>query len=151
MKIRFRHAAAGLLAAFALLAAPAAMARSAWNVGLNFGYPGVSIGYGKWGGHRHHGSWGASLSYRAPVYGGWNYYAPRSYYRPYPAPRYYGSYYAPVVYGRTYHSAPRYYGSGYAAPVRIHEGPRQVVRDSTRGTGYARHRAEYYDRSGYGR
>lgn len=151
MKIRFRHAAAGLLAAFALLAAPVAMARSAWNVGLNFGYPGVSIGYSNWSG-RHHGGWGASWSYRSPAYyGGWNYYAPRSYYSYYPAPRYYGGYYAPVVYRPAYYPAPRYYGSGYAAPVRIHAGPRQVVRDSTRETGYARHRAEYYDRSGYGR
>ena len=88
MSSRLRFVLPALLIVAAFACAPSAFARSHWNVGVNFGFPGVSIGYSDYG-HRGHG-WGGNY------YGG--YYAPVRY--------------RPVYYGPSYHAA-AYYGPGY--------------------------------------
>lgn len=149
MSIRLRFVLPALLIVAAFACAPAAFARSHWNVGVNFGFPGVSIGYSDYG-HRGHG-WGGN--YHGGFYG--SYYAPVRY-----RPVYYGpSYYGPAYYG------PSYYGYGgsyyYSRPVgsvvyydreppRRYRETRRYDDRGYRDDGYreARHgrRATYYDR-----
>lgn len=160
MSNRLRFVLPALLVVAAFACAPAAFARSHWNVGVNFGFPGVSIGYSDYG-HRGHG-WGGNYYGGVSYYGG-GYYGGG-----------YGSYYAPVRYRPAYYGpsyyGPSYYGYGgsyyYSRPVGSvvyydREPPRryrEVRRYDDRGyrdegyrdDGYreARHgrRATYYDR-----
>ncbi|NCT68143.1 MAG: hypothetical protein GXC76_10975 [Rhodanobacteraceae bacterium] len=146
MRNTFRYMVLGLLMAAGVAAAPAAFARSHWNVGINLGFPGVSIGYSDC---RHCGyGWGGNY-----VYGSYAY-AP-AYYAP--APAYYS--YSPAYYGPNYYSYPSY-GTVYYSdrPVRrVYHSERRyddVGRYHDRGghrdgRDYG-HRATYYDR-GYRR
>jgi hypothetical protein len=153
-RLRFLLPALLVVAAFAV--APAAFARSHWSVGVNLGFPGVSIGYADYG-HRGHG-WGGNY------YGGYGGYA--GYYGGHHAPVYYRpAYYGPTWYGPTYYG-PRYYGYGgsayYSRPVgsvvyydheprrhhrrvELHDGYRDRPDDGYRDGGQDR-RASYYDR-----
>ncbi|HEX7769213.1 MAG TPA: hypothetical protein VF422_04205 [Dokdonella sp.] len=156
MSNRLRFVLPALLAVAAFAFAPVAFARSHWSVGVNLGFPGVSIGYADYG-HRGHG-WGGNYYYGG-YYGG--YHASRHYHGSYYGPSWYGAgYYAPIYYG------PRYYGYGgayyYSRPAASvvyydREPPRryrEVRRYEERGyqdDGYyreSRHgrRATYYDR-----
>lgn len=125
MRKKLRIALAGLLVAAGFALAPAAFARSHWNVGINLGFPGISLGYSDC---RHCG-WGGNY-----VYGG--------YYGGYYAPAYYGPVYRPVYYDypvrRVYRTTTRYYG-----PDRYYD---RGYRDYDRGRDYGRGRASYYDR-----
>lgn len=126
MRNKIRLVIFGVLVAAGFALAPAAFARSHWNVGINIGLPGVSLGYSDC---RHCGWGGGYYGYA---------YAPRYYAPAYYAPAY--TYYAPAPYG---------YGYGY--PVR---GAVYYSRPVYRGhvyhdRGYAQ-RARYYDRGGYG-
>lgn len=100
---RLALACALFVAAFA--AAPLASARSHWNVGINLGFPGVSLGYSDC---RHCGSWG--IGYAGPAYyGGFG----RSWYRPVRRAYVTGWYAPPVAYYPpvrrvTYHRVTRY-------------------------------------------
>lgn len=146
MRNTFRYMVLGLLIAAGVALAPAAFARSHWNVGINLGFPGVSIGYSDC---RHCGyGWGGNY-----VYGGYSY-AP-AYYAP--APVYYApAYYGPAYYGPTYYSYPAYGAVYYSdRPVRrAYYSERRY--DSGRYYDHGRdgrdygHRARYYDR-GYHR
>jgi hypothetical protein len=153
-RLRFLLPALLVVAAFAV--APAAFARSHWSVGVNLGFPGVSIGYADYG-HRGHG-WGGNY------YGGYGGYA--GYYGGHHAPVYYRpAYYGPTWYGPTYYG-PRYYGYGgsayYSRPVgsvvyydheprrhhrrvELHDGYRDRPDDGYRD-GRQDRRASYYDR-----
>lgn len=128
-----RLAVLGLLVIAGLAFAPASFARGHhhghWNVSLNFGYPGVGIGYSNYG-------WGGGY-YSA-------YYAPTYYYRPvyYGYPAYYSSYYYDRPYYRTTYRRV-HYDRGYRSYDR---GYRSYDRGYDRGY----HRASYYDR-GYRR
>ena len=149
MSNRLRFVLPALLVVAAFAFAPAAFARSHWSVGVNLGFPGVSIGYSDYG-HRGHG-WGGN--YYGGFYG--SYYAPIHYRTSYYAPVYYGpAYYGPSYYGyggSYYYSRPAgnvvYYDR--EPPRRYREVRRYDDRDY-RDDGYreVRHdrRATYYDR-----
>ncbi len=127
---RTRIALFGIVVAAGLAMTPAAFARSHWNVGVNIGFPGISIGYANCcRGGRYYGG------YAAPVYYGSAYYSP-AYYPSY----YYDSY--PYYPARVeyYDSRPAYRGDrGYYR--HGHD------RDSRGYRDYG-HRATYYDRDG---
>lgn len=149
MSIRLRFVLPALLVVAAFACAPAAFARSHWNVGVNFGFPGVSIGYSDYG-HRGHG-WGGN--YYGGFYG--SYYAPVRY-----RPAYYGpSYYGPAYYGPSYYGygGSYYYSRPVGSVVYYDREPPRRYRETRRydDRGYrddghreARHgrRATYYDR-----
>lgn len=118
-----RYAVLGLLFAAGLVFAPASFARGHhghWNVSLNFGFPGVAVGYSNYG-------WGG--------YGG--------YYGSYYSPAYYG-YSAPVVYRSVYYDRPYYrsYRSHVSYDRGYSYGRDRGYRDYDRGY----RRASYYDR-----
>jgi hypothetical protein len=119
---RLALACALFVAAFA--AAPLASARSHWNVGINLGFPGVSLGYSDC---RHCGSWGVG----------------------YAAPAYYGGYYG--GYGRSWYRPVRraYVASWYAPPVAYYPPLRRVTYH--RVTRYSHRDGRYDDRYGYDR
>lgn len=145
---RIRNLVLGLLVVAGFVFAPVSFARSHWNVGVNIGLPGISLG---WSDCRHCGhGWGG------------NYYYGASYYSPYYAP----AYYAPAYYAPAYYSYPAYYGSVRYYDRPYYRGHYTSYRASYRG-GYDRggryyqdrgrdgygdygRRASYYDR-GYGR
>ncbi|MEO7430954.1 MAG: hypothetical protein ABIR62_02795 [Dokdonella sp.] len=142
MFTKVRFAAFGVLVAASFALAPAAFARSHWNVGVSIGLPGIGIGYSDYG--RHGRGWGgnyyggASYGYGGGYYGG--VYAP--------APVYYSpSYYAPAYYAPAYYNGGGYYGG---TSVRYSDRPshRYYDRHESRGRDGG-HRASYYDRSGY--
>lgn len=128
-----RYAVLGLLFAAGLVFAPASFARGHhghWNVSLNFGFPGVAVGYSNYGwGGGYGGYYGGYTSYYSPAYYGYG-------------PAYYG-YSAPVVYRSAYYDRPYYrsyrshgsYDRGYSY------GRDRGYRDDR---GYRR--ASYYDR-----
>jgi hypothetical protein len=137
-KVRF--ALFGLLVAAGFALAPAAFARSHWNVGIGIGLPGVNIGYSdcRHCGRGYYG--GGYASFYSPTYYAPAYYAPAySYYEPadYGYPAYGAVYYDRPVYRHRYHVG-RYEGRGHHRDY---------------GRGYDRdggHRARYYDRdNGY--
>jgi len=122
---KFRYVVFALLVA-ACFAAPAAFARSHVSVGVNLGFPGVSLGYSDC---RHCG-WGYGYStYYAPAYYAPTYYAPAPVYYDYPA---YGSVY---YYDRPYRG---HYRGGYGRGYDRHDHGRRDYG----------HRASYYDRGG---
>ncbi|MBA8883150.1 hypothetical protein [Dokdonella fugitiva] len=143
MRKSVRTVVMGLLVAAGLALAPAAFARSHWNVGIGIGLPGISIGYSDchhcgrgWGGNYYYG--GYYSSYYAPVYYGPTYYGPSYYDTAYYGP----AYYYPRYYGVRYYDRPShgYHGHGYRG---------HGYRDGGHhGRDYG-HRATYYDRSGY--
>ena len=131
MRNTFRYMLVGLLIAAGVALAPAAFARSHWNVGINLGFPGVSIGYSDC---RHCGyGWGGNYAY-----GGYAY-AP-AYYAP--APVYYAP--APVYYGPAYYGASSYSYPSYGA---VYYSDRPVRRAYYSERRYDSGR--YYDRGGY--
>lgn len=150
MSNRLRSMLPALLVVAAFAVTPAAFARSHWSVGVNLGFPGVSIGYSDHG-YRGHG-WGGN--YYGGMYG--SYYAPSYYRSVYYAP----SYYAPRHYGPSHYGyGGSYYYSRPASNVVYYdrEPPRrhrEVRRYDDRGYGddgyhrESRHgrRATYYDR-----
>jgi hypothetical protein len=139
----FRLAVLGLLIVTGLAFAPASFARGGhhhghWNVSLNFGYPGVGIGYSNWGGGRYYGGYSAPVYYDyGPTY--------------YSYPRYYGSYYYDRPYYRSYNRHRHYdrgysYDRGYRNYDRGYRSYDRGYRNYDRGY----QRANYYDR-GYRR
>ncbi|GAA0704231.1 hypothetical protein [Dokdonella soli] len=151
MRSRVRFSLFGLLIAAGLALAPSAFARGHWSVGINLGFPGVSLGYASgchhcgWGGY-----YGGYAQYYAPAYYAPAYYAPAYYAPAYYAPGYYDYGYAAPV----YYSAPAYGAVYYDAPVRTYYSGRYYDRGdrSYRGRDRDRdygHRASYYDRDGY--
>lgn len=143
---RFRFAVLGLLIAVGFAFAPASFARSHWNVGVNIGFPGFSLGYSDC---RHCGrGWGGNY------YGGYysSYYAPAYYAPTYYAPAYYSS---PAYYGSVYYDRPYYrshysnrYDRGYSDRGyrgRGYDGRSSNGRGYDRGRDYGQ-RATYYDR-----
>jgi hypothetical protein len=137
MFTKVRFAVSGLLVAASLALAPAAFARSHWNVGVNIGLPGIGIGFSDYG--RHGRGWGGNY------YGGGYYGYGGGYYGGYvAAPVYYSpAYYAPAYYGPSYYGGSVYYSD--RPSHRYYD--RHDRRDDRRGN-YG-HRASYYDRSGY--
>jgi hypothetical protein len=137
MRNTVRFAVFGLLIAASFVLAPAAFARGHWNVGVNIGLPGVSLGYSDC---RHCG-WGGNY------YGG-------GYYSGYYAPAYYApAYYEPAYYGPSYYSYPAYgavYYGGYGgrSSHRYYDRGRDHHYRDDRGRGDYGHRATYYDRGG---
>lgn len=142
MRNKLRIAFAGLLVAASLAFAPAAFARSHWNVGINLGFPGVSLGYSS--GCRHCG-WGGNYVYGG-YYGG---------YSGYYAPAYYGPVYRPVYYDYPTYYSPVYYSAPvrrvYRTTTRYYETDRYYDRDRAYDRGYNGRRATYYDRGYYSR
>lgn len=147
----------GILVAVGLALAPSAFARSHWNVGVNLGFPGVSIGYsGNHGHHRGHGyGWGGNY-YGGGHYGyGLGYRG--GYYSSYAAPAYYGGYYGGGYYGPSYSYGASYRSYPVSRVVYYDQRPvRRVYRserhysyrdDDDRGhRGDYANRATYYDR-----
>jgi hypothetical protein len=149
MRKSIRSFVMGVLVAAGLALAPAAFARSHWNVGIGIGLPGISIGYSDcrhcgrgWGGNYYYGGgyYGGYSSYYAPAYYGPTYYSPSYYDAGYYGPSYYYPSYGVRYYDRPSH---RYYGNGY----RDHGYRDGGYRHHDRGD-YG-HRASYYDRDGY--
>ncbi|HEY6941602.1 hypothetical protein [Dokdonella sp.] len=149
MRKSVRSFALGVLVVAGMALAPAAIARSHWNVGIGIGLPGLSIGYSDC--HHCGRGWGGNYSYAGGYYGG----------------GYYGSYYAPVYYGPSYYAAD-YYSPSYYEPsyypgyysVRYYDRPSHRYygghgrRDHDGGHRHRDrddygHRASYYDRDGY--
>jgi len=139
MRTKVRFALFGLLVAAGFALAPAAFARGHLSIGVNLGFPGVSLGYSDcrhcgWGGNYYYG--GGYATYYAPSY-----------------------YAAPVYYGPSYYSYPAYSSVYYSAPVgRVHYSDRyrdRGYRGYRDGGHYYRdgggHRATYYDRGNYRR
>lgn len=150
MRKSIRSFVMGVLVAAGLALAPAAFARSHWNVGIGIGLPGVSIGYSDchhcgrgWGGNYYYGG-GYYSSYYAPAYYGPTYYGPTYYDAGYYGPSYYYPSYGVRYYDRPSH---RYYGNGYRDHGYRDHGYRDGgYRHHDRGD-YG-HRASYYDRDG---
>lgn len=150
MSNRLRFVLPALLVVAAFAFAPTAFARSHWSVGVNLGFPGVSIGYSDYG-HRGHG-WGGNYygGYRGGYYGA--YYSPAHYHGGWHGPSWYGAgYYGPSYYG---FGGSYYYSSRPAAsvvyydrePPRRYREVRRYQNDGYRDDGYQGRRATYYDR-----
>jgi len=134
-KYSVRFALLSLLAAFAF--APSAFARSHWNVGINVGGPGFSVGYSDC---RHCGyGWAGNYGYVSSYYPAY-----------YSAPVYYGGYYGGGYggYYPTYSSVYYYdrpsYRRGYYSDRYRYRHDHGYYRDRDYG-----HRANYYNRGRY--
>ncbi len=135
MRNNFRLLMLGAVVAAGLAAAPAAFARSHWNVGIYLGFPGLSIGYSDYG-HGH--GWGGNY-YGGGYYGHGGHHGHGSHI----SLGYYGSGY----YGSGYYGA-GYYGSGYYGPSYYSYPATEVVYYDRRPVRRV-YRSEYRSERGY--
>jgi hypothetical protein len=157
MRNNIRSLLFGVVVAAGLVAAPLALARSHWNVGVNLGFPGVSIGYSDygrghgWGGNYGGGYYGGGYGYGYGGYGHGGHHSSHVSLGYYGSGYYGSSYYGPSYYGPSYYSSPASQVVYYDRPPvrRVYRSERRYEsrRDDDRGyrNDYA-NRATYYDR-----